>query len=248
MTLLLYKAGLIDGFSAFNILYNTGTQYAVIVLGKLTVENHTEINLREALLEPFVGMGVGIHYVNAGKTELERRARVATLAALFSTSASAAATSTPSTNGAIGTAILAQISHMKKVLNETRGGGIIGNLPGKLTKNSLVKSSVLEAQPYRTVYAEKSKKIITNIFNQHTQYRYEYSLAKTGKKLSPLCSPMIVNISIKTVLGYCFLGAGLTIGIVHGGLYLIRESQEKHYKVIIQPNEKIIDVSASLVD
>lgn len=248
MTVLLYKAGLIDGFSAFNILYNTGTQYAVIVLGKLSVDKHTDINLREALLEPFVGMGVGVRYVSAGKTELERRARVATLAALFSTSATAAATSVPSTNGAIGTAILTQIAHMRKVLNETRGGGILDNLPVRLTKNSLVKSSVLEVHPYRTVYAEKSREIITNIFNQHTQCRYEYSLAKSGKKFIPLCSPAFVHISIKTVLGYCFLGAGLTVGIVYGGLYLIRESQQKHYKVIIQPNEKIIDVSASLVD
>ena len=54
------------------------------------------------IFEPIAGLRVGYQFVKAAQTAAERRARVATLAALLSASATTAATSDPTANAGIG--------------------------------------------------------------------------------------------------------------------------------------------------
>ena len=95
IVLFMWQFGLIDTFSAVSFFYNVGTQYGSIVLTALVTGNATQ--LPTMIFEPIAGLGVAYQFVKAVQPAAERRARVATLAALLSASATTAATSNPLT-------------------------------------------------------------------------------------------------------------------------------------------------------
>ena len=86
----MWQFGLVDTFTAVHLMYNAGAQYSSIVVAALIDGNITK--LPTIIFEPIAGLGVGYQFVKAAQTAAERRARVATLAALLSASATTAAT------------------------------------------------------------------------------------------------------------------------------------------------------------
>lgn len=101
------QIGLVDTYSFLTFPVNSGSQYLAIVVGAAAA-NSSSLSPR-ILLEPILRLGVSYQYVNAAKTVLERRARIATLAALMSTSGSFVGTGNFATNAAIGGTISTKI-------------------------------------------------------------------------------------------------------------------------------------------
>jgi hypothetical protein len=147
-----WQVGLVDTFSLIQFCINTGSQYGVIVIAS-AAGNFSDIGPK-VLLEPVFGLGTGYQFIRAAKTAAERRARIATLAAFLSTSASAVTTD-PATNAAVGGAVASKIAYMRAIL--TRGGGS-SNIAKSISSSSLkefaiivdsVKTPILEIHPYR---------------------------------------------------------------------------------------------------
>ena len=90
-----------------NIIYNAGAQYSAVVIAAMADGNVTKFP--GMLFEPIAGFGVSYQFVKAAQTAAERRARVATLAALLSASTATAVGSTPAANAGLGGAVAAHI-------------------------------------------------------------------------------------------------------------------------------------------
>ena len=160
--LFMWQFGLIDTFSAVSFIYNAGAQYSSIVVAALVDGNVTKLPTR--IFEPIAGLGMSYQFVKAAQTVAERRARVATLAALLSASATTAATSDPTANAGIGGAIAGHIDHIREVLG-VRGGSLIGSVvkDSKIVLDP-VKLPVHQIHPFRAEFTANSKIIIDNIF------------------------------------------------------------------------------------
>ena len=100
LVILMWQYGIVDTFTLVNFIYNAGAQYGAIVISAIADGNIT--NLPKLFFEPIAGVGVSYQFVKAAQTEAARRARIATLAALFSASAAASGGSTPAANVGIG--------------------------------------------------------------------------------------------------------------------------------------------------
>ena len=118
LMLFFWQVGLVDTFSFIQFCINSGTQYGAIVLAS-AAGNFSEISPK-VLFEPIIGLGTSYQFIRAAQTEAERRARILTLAAFLSTSASTV-TLDPATNVAVGSAVASKIAYMRAIL--TRGGG-----------------------------------------------------------------------------------------------------------------------------
>lgn len=112
----MWQCGFVDTFTVVNFLYNAAAQYSAVVIAAMADGNVTKFP--GILLEPIAGLGVSYKFVKAAQTAAERRARVATLAALLSASAATSVGSNPAANAALGGAVAAHIRHM-------RGGSIL---------------------------------------------------------------------------------------------------------------------------
>ena len=181
--LLMWQFGVIDTFTAVNFLYKAGAQYGAIVVGALADGNMTQ--LPRILFEPITGLGVAYRFVKIAEVAAERRARVATLAALLSSSATTAATSNPAANAGIGGAIVGYIAHMREVLGVC-GGSLIGSVvkDSKIVLDP-VKLPVHQIHPFRAEFTANSKIIIDNMFQEHTTRRYLQGSAQKFKTIPP---------------------------------------------------------------
>lgn len=126
-------------------------------------------------MEPVFGIGTRIQYVAAAGTFVEKRQRIATLAAFITTS-TAAVTTDPATNAAEGSAVVAKIAYMRAIF--TRGGSY--HITKSISSSSLkefaivvdsVQTPVLDIHPYRTEFTYNSKRIIDNMFQELTARR-----------------------------------------------------------------------------
>ena len=245
----MWQFGLIDTFSAVSFIYNVGAQYGSIVVTALTDGNATKIPM--VFLEPITGLGVGYQFVKAAQTEVERRARVATLAALLSASATTAATSNPSANAGIGAAIAGHIIHMREVLS-VRGGSVIGSVvKGSKIVLDPVKLAVHQIHPFRAECTANSKIIIDNMFKEHTTRRCLQGSAQKIKTmaptyLAPIASTQIKTIKTTTLIGWSLFGIGLTSVTILGALYLFQCAERKRWQN--QNDEVGIDVTDYLSD
>ena len=242
----MWQFGLIDTFSAVSFIYNVGAQYGSIVVTALTDGNATKIPM--VFLEPITGLGVGYQFVKAAQTEVERRARVATLAALLSASATTAATSNPSANAGIGAAIAGHIIHMREVLS-VRGGSVIGSVvKGSKIVLDPVKLAVHQIHPFRAEFTANSKRIINNMFQEHTIRRYLQGSAKKFETIASTSLAPIASIQIKTttLIGWSLFGIGLTSVTILGALYLFQCAERKRWQN--QNDEVGIDVTDYLSD
>lgn len=116
--LFMWQYGLVDTFTAMNLIYNAGSQYGAIVLTAMGDGNITQFP--RILFEPIAGLGLSYRFVKAAQTTAERRMRVATLAALLSTSASTVVGSTPATNAGVGGAVASHIAHTLRQLAQRK--------------------------------------------------------------------------------------------------------------------------------
>lgn len=119
--LFFWQVGLVDTFSLIQFCMNTGLQYGAIVTAS-AAGNFSDIGLK-VLFEPIIGLGTSYQFIRAAQTAAERRARIVTLAAFFSTSGASAVTTDPATNVAVGGAVASKIAYMRAIL--TRGGGLV---------------------------------------------------------------------------------------------------------------------------
>lgn len=126
----MWQYGLVNTFTAVNFIYNAGAQYSASAVVIVAMADGNATKLPGMLFEPIAGLGVSCQFIKAAQTAAERRARVATLAALLSASTAAAVGSTPATNAEVGGSVAARIAHMRDVL-QIRGGQILGSKVNK---------------------------------------------------------------------------------------------------------------------
>jgi len=192
----MWQFGLIDTFTATSFMYNLGIQYSSIVVAALVDGNVTK--LPTMICEPIAGLEVGYQFVKVAQTAAERRARVATLAALLPSSATVAATSNSVDNTGIGGAIAGHIAHMRKVLG-VRGGSFIGSVvkDSKIVLDP-VKLPVHQIHPFRVEFTANSKIIIDNMFQEHTTHRYLQGSVQKFKTIAPTYLAPIVSTQVNT--------------------------------------------------
>ena len=255
----MWQFGLVDTLTAVNFIYNVGSQYGAIVLAAMADGDITKVP--GIALEPIAGLGLGYKFIKAAKTETERRARIATLAALLSASSATAAGSTPAANAGVGGAIAAHIAYMRNAL-QVRGGSSsfvsVSELKDfKIVLNS-VKMPISEINPYRKQFTENSKMIINNMFQDHTSHRY---LQGSTQKLKTIGSTYLVPIAstastqIKTLapiassqipttalIGWTSVGLGLFSFTILGSLYLFQRAERNRWQN--QNDEVLINVTA----
>ena len=244
----MWQCGLVDTFTTVNFIYNAGAQYSAVVIATMADGNVT--NLPGMLFEPISGFGVSYLFVKAAQTAAERRARVATLAALLSASAGTAVGSTPAANAALGGAVAAHISYMREILR-IRGGSILGSevKDFKIILNS-VKTPILDIHPYRTEFTYNSKISINNMFQEHTARRCLQGSAQKIKTVAPTyLAPVAAastQVNTTALIGWTCLGVGLIGFTILGSLYLFQRAERERWQN--QNDGVIIDVTASLSD
>jgi hypothetical protein len=229
-----WQIGLVDTFSLIQFCINTGSQYGAIVIAS-AAGNFSDIGPK-VLLEPVLGLGTGYHFIRAAKTAAERKARIATLAAFLSTSASAVTTD-PATNAAVGGAVATKIAYMQAIL--ARGGSsqiqqyiLTPSLKDYVIIVDSIKTPVLDVHPYRSEFTANSKMIIDNMFKQHTAHRYMEGSLQKIKTIPPTCLIPIASTQISTtsLIGWTFFGTGLVIFVTLSALHVFQRAQIKRYK------------------
>ena len=239
----MWQCGLVDTFTAVNIIYNAGAQYSysAVVIAAMADGNVTKFP--GMLFEPIAGFGVSYQFVKAAQTAAERRARVATLAALLSASTATAVGSTPAANAGLGGAVEAHIAHMRDVL-QIRGGSILGSevKDFKIVLDS-VQTPILEIHPYQKQFTENSKMIINNMFQEHTARRYLQGSTQKLKTIGPTYLAPIASTQINTtaLIGWTCFGVGIVSFTILGALYLFQRAERKRWQ-----NQN--NVTASLSD
>lgn len=179
-----------------------------IVVGS-TVGNPTSASL----LEPILGLCTSYQYVRAAATAAERHKRIATLASFFAASGSAVTTDS-STSAAAGALVASKISYMKAIL--ARGGSTcISNIQRIPSSQHFaiildsVRTPVNSIHQYRIQFAENSKIVVGNIFEEHTARRHGCShKLKTIRPgyLVPIAS---TQISTAALVGWTTFGVGI---------------------------------------
>lgn len=239
--------GVVNTFSVLKLCTNCGSQYMGIVLSS-AAGNFSEIGPK-ILLEPIFGLGTGIQYVAAAATVIEKRQRIATLASFLAAS-SAAVTTDPTTNAALGGAIASNIAYMRAIL--TRGGGSL-NITKPIYSSSLkdfaiiaesVKTPVLKIHPYRTQFTYKSKITINNLLKEHTTRRCLQGSVNKIVQPTSLVPIVSTQIKITTLIGWTFCGVGLIGFTTLGALYLFQRAERKRWHN--ENDEVLIDVNAFL--
>ena len=224
--LFFWQMGLVDTFSLIQFCINTGSQYGAIVVAS-AAGNFSEIGPK-FLFEPIIVLGTSYQFIRAAQTAAKRRARIATLAALLSTSKTSAVTIDPATNAAVGSAVASKIAYMRAIL--TRGGGRnykITKLKSSLKDFSIiVDTPVLEIDPSRTQFTSNSKMIIDNMFQEHTARRYLQRSAQKIKAVAPTYLAPMASSQINTtaLIGWTCLGVGLISFTILSSLYLFQRA------------------------
>lgn len=263
--ILLWKTGVVNTFGLIKICANCGAQYLGVVLSS-AAGNFSDIGPR-VLLEPITGLGVSAQFVVKGATILEKRQRIATLAAFISASAAAVSTD-PTTNAAMGGVIASKISYMKAILargGETQVGSQATHFLGHQLKRAIdltdykfkivldqqqATKILLKQSLYRNEFTLKSKHIINNIFAEHTLCRCgklsHFNYAELSKPLPSIFfisqlprTPL--NVSDIILWSSCAVGSICVLTI--GSLYGFQFSKRKRWmREINNANEIIIDV------
>lgn len=245
--ILLYKMGVVDTFNVLKICANCGSQYMGVVIST-AAGNFSDIGPK-VLLEPVFGVGTGIQYVAAAGTFVEKRQRIATLAAFLATSTTAVTTD-PATNAAVGSAVAAKIAYMRAIL--TRGGS--HHITKLISSSSLkefaivvdsVQTPVLDIHPYRTKFTYNSKIIIDNMFQEHTASRY---LQGATQKVTPTYLIPMASTKVNTtaIVGWSCFGVGIIGLTILGSLYLFQRAERK--RLHNQNDEVLINEIVSLIE
>lgn len=245
---LLWKFGYVSTFTFFQFATNAASQYGAIVAGSAS-GNFSAIG-PGVLLEPIVGLGISCRYIIAAQTVLDRRARAATLAAFFCSSAGAALTTDPATNAALGGAVGAKIAMMRAVLARGGGQALIKYFLMPFLKDFTIVSSPCQASlvdslklhTYNAKFSNQSRIIIQNLFAEHTARRYANSGAQ--KACVKVTSKAAVTKTVTkiifdlTPLG-CFVswtifGLASVSLVTIGGLMLFQRSERKRFNYVTQ--------------
>ena len=141
LMIFLWKCGIVDSLSMLQFCINCGTQYGTIVAGA-AAGNFSEIG-PSVLLAPFAGLGTSYKYIRTASGLAERRMRIAMVASLLSTSATALTTD-PQSNTAVGATISALVSYMRSInkATNTTNGGLVFVHPSNLSELTISKCIV----------------------------------------------------------------------------------------------------------
>jgi hypothetical protein len=126
----LWQIGVVDSLTFFQFCMNCGAQYTGLTLGQAAGDIGPSV-----LLAPVQGLGTSYQYVRAAQGLMERRARIATIAAFMAMSGRATLTD-PAT-------------HMKSVIekskNNSTGGLVFANpaILSKFTNDELIALNVV---------------------------------------------------------------------------------------------------------
>lgn len=141
LMIFLWKFGVVDTLSMLQFCINCGTQYGTIVAGA-AAGNFSEIG-PSVLFAPFAGLGTSYKYIRTAQGLAERRLRIAMVASLLSTSATALTTD-PQSNTAVGATISALVSYMKSInqASNTTNGGLVFVHPASFSELTISKCIV----------------------------------------------------------------------------------------------------------
>jgi len=134
----LWQIGVVDSLTFFQFCMNCGAQYTGLTLGQAA--GYIGDIGPSVLLAPVQGLGTSYQYVRAAQGRMERRARIATIAAFMAMSGRATLTD-PATASFIG--------HMKSVIekskNNSTGGLVFANpaILSKFTNDELIALNVV---------------------------------------------------------------------------------------------------------
>jgi hypothetical protein len=223
LLILLWNIGIVDTFSVFKLCLNFSVQYGTIVAAS-SVGNVSELQV-QSLIEPVLGLKTAYQFIKTAGTAAERSQRIATVAAFLSASG-ASLTADPSTNGAMGALVTANINYIKLTM---RGGSSFQLQKNLLTPSlkdfAIVVDSVKipssSIHPCRTQFIENSRIVIDNVFQKHMARRYSQL---SGQKIQTVSTGYLVpivstQISNAALIGWAFFGVGLisfvTLGADH---------------------------------
>jgi hypothetical protein len=142
----LWQIGVVDSLTFFQFCMNCGAQYTGLTLGQAA--GYIGDIGPSVLLAPVQGLGTSYQYVRAAQRLMERRARIATIAAFMAMSGRATLTD-PATNAAAGGTIASFIGHMKSVIekskNNSTGSLVFANpaILSKFTNDELIALNVV---------------------------------------------------------------------------------------------------------
>ena len=138
----LWKLGAVDSLTLLQFCANCGVQYGGLVVGEAAGYKN-DIG-PSVLLAPVQGLGASYQYVRLAQGAMERRSRIATVAAFMAMSGRATLTD-PATNGAAGGTVATFIGHIKSIIekskkNNSTGGLVFANpaMLSKLTNDELI--------------------------------------------------------------------------------------------------------------
>lgn len=232
MIVLMWQFGFIDTFTLLQCLYNASAQYRSVVVAALADGNISQ--LPTVPFEAIVGFKVSYDFIRTAQTVAEKKARIATVAALLSASVATVASSTPAANAAMGGAVAAHIKHMRDVIR-LRGGEILGSL----LKNSeiildsvkLTVTEIHQIHPFHAEFTQNSKIIIQNIFESRKMNRYLKTTSFSKYKyIAPITasSQLTLNtIGPIKLIGFTICGVGVIIFTSLGTLYLFQRSERE---------------------
>lgn len=246
IVLFLWQIGWVDSLTAATFFANVGAQYAGIVSGTLieltTAGKYSKLPL--VLLEPFRGLAVSCRYVHAARTTSDMHARAATVAALLSASAALATSSSAVVNAGYCGTVSAEITRMRTLL-ATRGGAIALDQVKEAVKLELIKPPMLISEIKRAKYTETCTMIINNMFNEHTTRRYVQDCAKKVTPMTPLVTLTSTQLRL---IGWTFIGLGVTSFLAFGGLYLFHLEERRRWQNQKHQNDEVlIDVVAEIL-
>ena len=192
--------------------------------------NFTHISPK-ILLEPVFGLGTAYQFIQSASLTDEKRRRVATLASFLLTSVTAV-NSDPSTNAAVGAAVGCQLNHMKKILNNTRGGAsqFTMNFSFKHSTSIIDSIKTPTIHPYRAQFSSNCNIAINNMFQQHTTCRYIQGCNQKFRAIAPAyMAPLSSSAKISAIKlnSWAFFGFGIIAFSILESLYLFKRVKYK---------------------
>ena len=131
---LLWQLGVVDSLTLLQFCINCGAQYGGLVVGEAA--GYMNDIGPSVLLAPVQGLGTSYQYVRLAQGAMERRSRIATVAAFMAMSGRATLTD-PATNGAAGGTVATFIGHMKSIIEKSKNnstGGLVFCKPSNAFK------------------------------------------------------------------------------------------------------------------
>ena len=195
---LFWRLGLVDTFTFIKICVNAGFQYGSIVAG-IAANNFSNVD-KNILIEPLIGIKVGLEYVKIAKTLSQKRTRALVLALFISTSIGTVVSTDLQTNAAVGNAVATKIDYMRSVINRSRGGYIynIANIAKSISASKKISYLTPKLSYVTSKVSHLSPILASSTFKKmsHLAPKINYLADKVNITPLPLISYTCFNVGL----------------------------------------------------